>query len=830
MKQLFILFLFSHCIAFAQEEVIKGKILNAENMQPLISANVYLEKTGVGSTTNQSGEFEFNTSYNPEDNLVISYIGYQTFKIELEEFFKLDNKVIVLSPKLIPSQTILVTGSIGTKGITPLSFSKINRKEIISDYNVQDIPQFLSSLPSTTFYSESGSTLGYIYLSIRGFDQRRISVSINGIPQNEPEDHNIYWLDFPDLLASTDMIQVQRGSGSGMIGYPAVGGSINLITSGFSNEKSLDISASLGSFNTRKYSLSYSSGLVNNKYSFYAKFSKMLSSGYRNKSWIDYNAFHLSAIRFDENITTQINVYGGPVSDGLAYTGLPKFAVNDKDLRKQNFSYWEADNNKITYSTERRPDEIENFSQPHFELLNEFNINPDMTFNSALFLILGTGFFDYDGSWSIYYDDYFRLRDNGFDSTIIPTNALIRAQVENTQYGWIPRFNWKHKNGEFITGAEIRIHKSLHWGSINYANNLPEGITKEYRYYQYRGAKDIFNFFVHESYNLTNQINLLGEVQLAYHNYRLYEEKYMKNDFSIAELYVNPKFGLNYKLTPQLNLYTSFARVTREPRLKDYYDAAESSGGETPQFERNANRSYDFTKPLVKPETMNDIELGASFSNKNFNISLNGFYMLFNDEIVKQGQVDRFGQPVTGNADETIHMGVEASINFKVSDMLELVLNGTYSKNYISKGITFIEYNNGAEDVIHALDLSNNRISGFPDFLSNIIMKFNYDGFYTSFAARYVGKFYSDNYDEKLGEYLQLYPGFADYSDNVNESYFTADLYLSYETKISAYFNSVKAFAQVNNIFDNLYSAYAIGKEFFPAAERNFLFGIQLGL
>ncbi len=830
MKHFVILFLFASGILFPQNKILKGKILNAENFLPLNSANVYLEKTGRGSSTNLQGEFEFAADFSQDDTLVISYVGYQTYKIKLSEFLNLAEKIITLSPKLIPSQTILVTGSIGTKGITPLSFSKVERKEIDESYNVQDIPEFLSTLPSTTFYSESGNSLGYNYISIRGFDQRRISVAINGIPQNEPEDHNVYWLDFPDLLASTEMIQVQRGSGSGMIGYPAVGGSINLITSGFSNEKSFDVSGSIGSYNTRKYSVSFSSGLINNKYSFYAKLSKMMSSGYRNKSWIDYNSYHLSAIRFDDNITTQLNFYGGPVSDGLAYTGLPKFAVKDKNLRRQNYSYWETNGNSISYVLERRPDEIENFSQPHFELLNEFNISPAMTFNSALFLILGSGFFDYDGSWSVYYDDYFRLNANGFDSSKIPTNALIRAQVENTQYGWIPRFNWKHANGEFITGAEIRIHKSFHWGSINYAVSLPEGVTKDYRYYQYKGAKDIFNFFVHESYNISGKINLLGEVQLAYHKYRLYDEKYLNNDFSVDDLYINPKFGLNYKLNPDLNLFTSFSRVTREPRLKDYYDAAESSGGEIPQFERNADGTFNFSKPLVKPETMNDFEVGTSYNDKNFNFSLNGFYMLFDNEIVKQGQVDRFGQPITGNADETIHMGIEASVNLKINDLLEILVNGTYSKNYISKGITYIEYNNGNDDVIIPLDLSDNRISGFPDFLSNCILKFKYAGLYSSLSVRYVGKFYSDNYDEHLSSYLKSYPGFVDYIDNLNESYFTSDFYFSYETRISTYFNSIKAFGQINNIFDNLYSAYAIGKEFFPAAERNFLFGIQLGL
>ena len=171
------------------------------------------------------------------------------------------------------------------------------------------------------------------------------------------------------------------------------------------------------------------------------------------------------------------------LSVSYTHLGIAKFAVKDKQLRKENYSYWEADQNSYTYTLERRSDEIENFSQPHFELLNEYQLNEKTKLNSALFLVLGSGFFDYDGSWSVFYDDYFRLRQNGFDTSFIPTNALIRAEVRNKQFGWIPKFSYDHDDGQLIIGGEFRIHRSEHWGNINYAENLPSGVTKDYQYY-----------------------------------------------------------------------------------------------------------------------------------------------------------------------------------------------------------------------------------------------------------------------------------------------------------------------------------------------------------
>ena len=834
MKYLIILLFILNFTANAQQFTIRGKVIDKITNSPLVKANVRLStQNGIGSYSDDNGEFILTAFMDSTDTLTVSYVGYKTEIVPLWKLLNTPGDVIndniisytfQLNEETIASQTVFVEATIFKKGITPLAFDQIKREEIEKTYTVYDIPKYLSELPSTTFYSESGNGIGYNYLSIRGFDQRRIAVSINGIPQNDPEDHNVYWLDFPDLLASTELIQVQRGAGSGVFGYPAIGGSINIITSSFSNEPMINLSAAYGDYVTRKYSAAFSSGLIDNKYSVYAKLGQILSSGYKNQSWINFKNYLLSAIRYDNNFTTQLNFYGGPISDGLSYTGVAKFAVKDKTLRRENYSYWEADSSSYTYTVQRRSEEIENFSQPHFELLNDWQISEKFKMNSALFLVLGDGFFDYDGSWSVYYDDYFRLRQNGFDTNYVPTNALIHAQVQNTQYGWIPRFSLEHSNGTLFFGVEFRKHNSNHWGSIEYAENLPPGATKEYNYYSYEGAKNIYSLFVNESYRLHENWNLLGELQFAYHEYRLFNEEYVGNEFTIGDLFFNPRIGVNYKPTNPLNIYLSFARISREPRLKEYYDAAESSGGEVPQFKLNPDGSYNYNEPFVKPETMNDFELGASFNEKNISLTLNLFYMLFNDEIVKDGQVDRFGQPTTGNVDKTIHTGAELSAIFKLlQDQVEIFGNATWSNNTIEAGKYFLDSEN-------YIDLNGNKITGFPDFLANIGIVFQQSGFYLRFTGKYVGDFYSDNYDESLDDYLIQYPGFVEYSENLNEGYFVSDIFASYEFSVFSTLSPWRIFGQVNNLFDNLYSAYAIGKEFFPAAERNWLAGIQVGL
>jgi iron complex outermembrane receptor protein len=159
-------------------------------------------------------------------------------------------------------------------------------------------------------------------------------------------------------------------------------------------------------------------------------------------------------------------------------------------------------------------------------------------------------------------------------------------------------------------------------------------------------------------------------------------------------------------------------------------------------------------------------------------------------------------------------------------------LNGSYSKNYVSQGKTYLNYYNesNASDEIIEIDLTENEIGGFPSVTINSILRFYYDKFSLQLMAKYVGKYYSDNYADKLSKLLDEYPGIIDYSDNTVDAYFTSNVIASYEFPLMPVFKKVRLFAQVNNIFDNLYAAHAIGKEYFPATERNYLVGLTIGL
>ncbi|MER3328011.1 MAG: TonB-dependent receptor, partial [Candidatus Kapaibacterium sp.] len=202
-----------------------------------------------------------------------------------------------------------------------------------------DLPNLLQSMPSIYTFTENGNGIGYTNLRLRGFDQRRISVLVNGIPQNDPEDHNVYFINLSDLQESLGEVQVQRGAGLANYGAAAIAGSINLTTSAFINNPGMRLYAGNGfqefsgsdviATNTNKLKFEYSSGLVDDKYAFYGRMSQINSEGYRDQSFAYLNSYFLSAIRFDEKLRTQVNIYGSSQRDGLSYVGLPKDFITD---------------------------------------------------------------------------------------------------------------------------------------------------------------------------------------------------------------------------------------------------------------------------------------------------------------------------------------------------------------------------------------------------------------------------------------------------------------------------------------------------------------------
>ena len=101
-----------------------------------------------------------------------------------------------------------VTANRVIAGVTPVASSNLSVEEIQNHYSIEDVPMVLSTEPGVHAYSESGNGTGYSYVSIRGFDQSRISVMIDNVPLNDNESHQVYWVDHGDILADAFEVEI----------------------------------------------------------------------------------------------------------------------------------------------------------------------------------------------------------------------------------------------------------------------------------------------------------------------------------------------------------------------------------------------------------------------------------------------------------------------------------------------------------------------------------------------------------------------------------------------------------------------------------------------
>ncbi len=786
--------------------------------EKLIGANVVLEGTGLGTAADQEGRFEFRHLRYGTYTIRISYIGYY----EATQTVILDGPAartdIVLRRHILPTQEVVVTAERARERETPVAFSNLSRTDIEERYWAQDVPMLLSDLPNVYSYSDAGNGIGYSYLKIRGFDQKRVGVMVNGIPLNDPEDHQVYWVDLPDLAESVEDIQVQRGSSNSLYGTSAFGGSVNLVTSSFVNRSGIWATLGSGSYNTRKFNLSLNSGLVNGRYAFHGRFSRIVTDGYRERAGVDLWAYFLSATRITQTSTTRINLYGGPELTHAAWDAIPEALLR-------------ANRRANPANPEEYPNTIDNFNQPHYELLHEWRPSEKVTLANTFFYVKGKG----------YYEGLKKRRDlvdfgyryfYAADSVLVRRTDLVRQKwVEKDQVGWIPRLEWRHRGGTLTLGGELNSYRGEHWGKVLWARTLPPGAGPDHTYYTYVGKKVTAAVFAHELYRITPRLNLMADLQLQFKKYRFEQQPRAnfvgpeRNAYAVDYVFANPKLGLNYNLNQALNLFASAALSQREPADADYYDTWDGPDdlGVDPLFARSDTvRSAGqvdkivWSDPLIRPEKLIDYEIGFGYQRNGLRFNAGGYWMDFRNEIIPYGQVDDDGQPIKGNAERTVHRGIELSLRADLTPAWRFSGNLALSQNFYRRFLyrTWDENWN-----VVSLDYSGNSIPLFPGRIANARLSYSKSGVRATAHVQHIGSQQLDSSDES--------------ARRIN-AYTVLNLALSVD--LGRLFGNPGWLAtlRINNALDRKYETsgyydpWSGSNYYYPAAERNFFVSLAM--
>ncbi|MCK7532610.1 MAG: TonB-dependent receptor plug domain-containing protein [Marinilabiliales bacterium] len=194
----------------------------------------------------------------------------------------------------------------------------------------QDLPYLLSLTPSLVETSEAGNGIGYTSLRIRGTDGSRINVTIDGIPLNDAESQQVFWVDLPDIAASVDNIQVQRGAGTSSNGAGAFGATISIQTKAADNKPFAEINSSFGSFNTFKNSVAAGTGLLAGKFAFEMRYSDLKSDGYIDRTGSDHSSAYMSGLYRTAKSSLKANIILGEEHTGIGWWGVPADSLNSK--------------------------------------------------------------------------------------------------------------------------------------------------------------------------------------------------------------------------------------------------------------------------------------------------------------------------------------------------------------------------------------------------------------------------------------------------------------------------------------------------------------------
>src|SRR5210317_1734698 len=194
---------------------------------------------------------------------------------------------------------------------SPITHSNINKEDLEKRNLGQDLPILLNFLPSVVTTSDAGAGIGYTGIRIRGVSPQSTNITINGIPFNDPESHGTYWVNLPDFVSSVESLQVQRGVGTSTNGSGAFGASINILTNAISESPYAQISNSVGSFNTLKHTVKFSSGKLNDSFELSGRLSKIDSDVYIDRAYSDLKSYFIQGAYIKGNTLIKALTFGG---------------------------------------------------------------------------------------------------------------------------------------------------------------------------------------------------------------------------------------------------------------------------------------------------------------------------------------------------------------------------------------------------------------------------------------------------------------------------------------------------------------------------------------
>ena len=637
MQKLLLFAIFGISVNLFSQYSIQGSVKD-ENNTPLIGSSIFIKNSFQGTSTDKEGNFVINSLNTGEYTVVVSYMGYeqQKHKINLKDSYTLN---VELKPSSILTEEVVVR-AVRAEDIAPVAQTTLERNTIQNVYNGEHPIFVINELsPSVTTESESGTSFAnYGSMRLRGLDQHRINITLNGVPLNDMIDHGVYFSNFTDIGNSFESVQVQRGVGTSSNGVASYAGSINFESVNLEKlEAGSEVQMGYGSFNSSRINGQFNSGMVSNKWSFHGSYSRLYSDGYKNNTESNAYSFFFSGGYFSKKHIFKLNAFDARSKNGLGYEAVDLQTIEqDPEFNPLN------ENDK------------DDFGQQFVQLQHIYKYNNNFNISNSLY---------YNGAGGDFLWGY-------IDSVLVQYNYPLT----NRHYGFISNLHYSGID-------KLKINGGIHLYTFK-RNNL-EQVSPDFAnpYYNEKSKKNEFSIFVKGEYKV-NSVIFFGDIQYRYSVLEIAPDfTYLgipkSDNLSDKWSFLNPKVGITYLISKQTNIYASVGITNREPRKTDILGGY---GLYSVEMYDSLRRGIDFLS-----EKVTDYEFGFKHHNEKLFTNVNFFFMDFVNGILENGETIAFGSKVRNNVPQSYRSGAELSLSYLPFDNIQLIFYGTYMKSEIKK-------------------------------------------------------------------------------------------------------------------------------------------------
>lgn len=657
---------------------------------------------------------------------------------------------------------------------TPVAYTTISRKELEKGNDGRDLPFLLTMTPSVVATSDAGAGVGYSGIRIRGTDASRINITANGIPVNDAESHNVYWVNMPDLASSLRDVQIQRGAGTSTNGAGAFGASINMVTEAPAQEAYGEFAGAYGMYNTHKETLRAGTGLLGNHWTVDARISNIGSDGYIERASSSLWSYLGQVGYVNGGTTLRLLAFGGKEDTYMAWDYASREDMEKYGRRYNPCGRYTASDGQTAYY----PDQKDHFIQHHFQLHWGQAIGKDWRISLTGFYTKGDGYYDQ-------YKTGRTLAEYGLepfytaDGEKVKKSDLIRLKYnDNGFYGITGAFHYGHGRVDATLGGAVTQFDGKHFGRIKWVRNYVGAIDPLQEYYNNIGHKFDANIYGRTNISISRFFSAFADLQYRHINYTIngVSDNYDYNTSAMAVLdihkrydFFNPKVGVNFSdLSGHNRAFASWSVAHREPVRDNFTDG---------------DRAHD-----PHAERLFDYEAGYSYSASLFSAGINLYYMDYKDQLVLTGQLSDTGNPLSVNVPHSYRMGIELQAALRPCHWFEWQANATFSRNRIKDFTEYIYEDEWTNPITNYI--GSTPIAYSPDIIFNNAFNFNAGGFEASLMSHYVSKQYLSN---------------AHSDEQMLKAYFVSDLRLGYDFGRVLGLRDLAAGVLVNNIFNAKY-------------------------